>query len=151
MDANSGFCRIPLDKSSHLLTTFITPFDQYCYCHLPFGISSAPEYLQKWIIHVLDGLQGVICTIDDILLFAVTKTEHDSPLMAVLQHLQQAGTTLNEAKCQLYKTSICFRGYILGQSTWPVYPQLDNRVTTFERPAQERQSMVLEQYPTSSL
>ena len=43
LDANSGFWQIPLATESRLLTTFITPFDRYCFNKLPFGISSAPE------------------------------------------------------------------------------------------------------------
>ena len=43
LDANSGFHQIiPLDEASQRLTTFITPSGRYCYCRLPFGISTAP-------------------------------------------------------------------------------------------------------------
>ena len=45
LDANSGLWQIPLSKESQHLTTFITPFGRYCFCKLPFGISSAPEPL----------------------------------------------------------------------------------------------------------
>ena len=36
LDANSGFWQIPLDESSRLLTTFVTPFGRFCFtgCHL---------------------------------------------------------------------------------------------------------------------
>ena len=44
LDANSGFWQIPLSKQSKLLTTFITPYGQYCFNKMPFGISSAPEH-----------------------------------------------------------------------------------------------------------
>ena len=43
LDANSGFWQIPLARNSRLLTTFITPFEKYCFHKLPFGITSAPE------------------------------------------------------------------------------------------------------------
>ena len=47
LDANSGFWQIPLTEESRLLTTFITPYGQYCFNKLLFGISSAPEDFQK--------------------------------------------------------------------------------------------------------
>ena len=47
LDANSGFWQIPLAPSSALLTTFITPFGQFCFHRMPFGISSAPEHFQR--------------------------------------------------------------------------------------------------------
>ena len=61
LDANSGFWQIPLDKSSRLLTTFITPMGRFCFNKLPFGISSAPEHFQKRISAILSGLSGVVC------------------------------------------------------------------------------------------
>ena len=75
--ANSGFWQIPLNKESHLLTTFITPFRWYCFYKLPFGISSAPEYFQRHMSAILEGLEGVLCQMDDVLIFGANK-EHDS-------------------------------------------------------------------------
>jgi len=67
IDANSGFWQIELSKQSSLLTTFITPFGRFCFNRLPFGISSAPELFQKRMSFALEGLEGVICLMDDIL------------------------------------------------------------------------------------
>ena len=36
LDANSGFCQVPLADESALLTT---PFGRFCFKRLPFGIS----------------------------------------------------------------------------------------------------------------
>lgn len=46
LDAKSGFWQIHLSPESMLLTTFITPFQRFCFRRLPFGISSAPEHFQ---------------------------------------------------------------------------------------------------------
>ncbi len=56
LDANSGFWQIPLAEQSQLLTTFITPFGQFCFNKLPFGISSAPEVYQKCMNQILDWI-----------------------------------------------------------------------------------------------
>jgi len=53
LDANSGFWQLPLDEESKLLTTFVTPFDRYRFNRLPFGISSAPEILQRTMSEIL--------------------------------------------------------------------------------------------------
>ena len=65
LDANCGFWQIPLAAESRLLTTFITPFGCYCFNKLPFGISSAPELFQKRMGELLEGLEGVVCLMDD--------------------------------------------------------------------------------------
>ena len=90
LDANSGFWQIPLSSESALLTTFITPFGRYCFCRLPFGITSAPEHFQRRMSDLLSGLDGVVCMIDDILLHGHTVEEHDDRLTKVLQRLEEA-------------------------------------------------------------
>ena len=85
LDANSGFWQIPLSPSSRLLTTFITPSGQYCFNKLPFGISSAQEHFQKRMSKILSGLHGIVCQMDDVLVFGSDRTQHDARLLAVLQ------------------------------------------------------------------
>ena len=77
LDANSGFWQMPLSKESARLTTFITPYDRFCFNRLPFGISSAPELFQRRMSTALEGLEGVICLMDDILIHGKTREEHD--------------------------------------------------------------------------
>ena len=80
LDANSGFWQIPLTKDSRELTTFITPFGHYCFNKLPFGISRTPEHFQKKMCTILDNLPGVLCLMDDILIFGKDQKEHDARL-----------------------------------------------------------------------
>ena len=68
LDANSGFWQVPLSKKSAQLTTFIMPYGRYCFNHLPFGISSVPELFQRHMSIALEGLEGVVCLMDDILI-----------------------------------------------------------------------------------
>jgi len=58
IDANSGYWQIPLADESQDYTTFISPFDRYCFKKLPFGISSMPELFQRRMSVVLEGLEG---------------------------------------------------------------------------------------------
>ena len=95
-DANSGFWPIPLCKH---LTTFITPFGRYQFNRLPFGITSAPEHFQRRMETVLQGLEGVVCLVDDVLVHGCTQTEHDQRLEAVLARIAESGLTLNKDKC----------------------------------------------------
>ena len=87
-----------LSKESAVFTTFITPFGRFYFNRLPFGITSAPEYFQKRISDILAGLEGVVCMIDDVLIHGSTQDEHDRRLIAVLERLNQAKVTLNQAK-----------------------------------------------------
>jgi len=96
LDANSGFWQIPLVKESKLLTTFITLFERFCFNKLPFGISSVPEIFQRHMNNVLSDLPGVLCHVDDVLVYGKDSAEHESRLQATLRRIQAAGITLNE-------------------------------------------------------
>ena len=79
------FWQIPLAEKSRLLTTFITPYGRFCFNKLPFGISSAQEIFQRRINEVLSGLPGVLCHVDDVLVFGKDQAEHEARLHATLQ------------------------------------------------------------------
>ncbi|UYV61036.1 K02A2.6-like, partial [Cordylochernes scorpioides] len=115
LDANSGFHQIPLSPDCQHLTTFITPFGRYKYCRMPFGISLAPEYFQRVMSIILQGMDGVMCYLDDILIFASDSKTHDRILRLVLRKLKEAKVTLNKAKCVFGVPRINFLGHILDE------------------------------------
>ena len=87
LDANSGFWQIKLSEGSKPLATFITPWGRYCFNVLPYGISSGSEKFQKCVSRILEGLKGVECNIDDVLVHAPTQELHYSTLNEVLERL----------------------------------------------------------------
>ena len=115
LDANSGFWQIPLSPTSRLLTTFITPSGRYCFNKLPFSISSAPELFQKRMNSILHGLEGMLCLIDDDLVFGRDREEHDQHLLAAQEKIKAAGATINPEKCEFGKTSLKFLSHIINQ------------------------------------
>ena len=134
LDANSGFWQIPLAKDSRHLTTFITPFGRYCFNKLPFGITSAPELFQKRMKRILEGLQGVVCQMDDILVFGSTPQEHNSRLLAVLQQLQSANVTLNRTKCEFNQKSVKFLGHLVDSQGIRADPEKIAAVSNMKPP-----------------
>ena len=134
LDANSGIWQIPLAKKSRLLTTFVIPYSRYCFNKLPFGICSAPEHFQRRMSEVLAGLEGVLCLMDDVLVFGKSAEEHDTRLLAVLQRIQQAGVTLNPDKCEFNKTSLIFLGHLLDHRGVQADPQKTSAILKMDPP-----------------
>lgn len=52
---------------------------------------------------VLQGMDGVICYLDDILVSGKTKAEHLENLRKVLQKLKQHGIRVKKSKCSFMK------------------------------------------------
>ena len=65
---------------------------------------------------ILSGLDGVLCHIDDVLIYGSTTEEHDTRLRAALSHLQTAGVTFNADKCLFSQTSIHFLGHVIDKN-----------------------------------
>ena len=122
LDANSGFWQIKLAESSRPLTTFITPWGRYCFNVLPYGISSGSEKFQKCMSRILEGLEGVECNIDDVLVHAPTIELHDYRLQKVLERLSEAGVTLNIDKCTFRVPKIKFLGNVVSANGIEVDP-----------------------------
>ena len=80
---------------------------------MPFSISRAPEHFQKRMEKLLVGLPGVLCHMDDVLIFGKDIQEHDARLEQVLQQIQAAGATVNQEKCQFRKLSKIFLGHLV--------------------------------------
>ena len=133
LDANSGFWQIPLAKESRLLTTFITPYGRYCFNKLPFGISSAPELFQKRMNNILRGLEGVLCLMDDILIFA-KDMEHHKRVTSVLIRIKEAGVTLNMDKCEFAKSKITFLGHLIDENGIQADPAKTSSILQMEPP-----------------
>ena len=134
LDANSGFWQIPLSSASRLQTTFITPFGTFCFNKLPFGISSAPDHFQRRMSSMLADLEGVLCQVDDVLIFGSPKTHHDAHHLAVLKIIEFAGMTLNIEKCEFCNTSITFLGHKIDHSSINADPEKTKAIRDMRAP-----------------
>ena len=99
-----------LNEESSYLTTFILPFGRFRYLRLPYGISSAPEHFQRKVKEILEGLEGVVCLVDDIVVYGTNQAIHDDRLRKVLHRLLENKVTLNAKKCQFSRKQINFLG-----------------------------------------
>lgn len=66
----------------------------------------------QWI---LEGLPGVECQMDDIIVYDTNQAEHDERLETVLIRLQEANATVNGEKCEFSKTTFQISGPTGGQ------------------------------------
>ena len=134
LDANCGFWQIPLADSSRHLTTFSAPYSRFCFNKLPFGISSAPEHFQRRMSEILEGQEGVLCHVDDVLIFASTQQGHDARLHTALAKIQAAGLTLNEEKCEFNKERVTFLGHVIDKNGISADPQKTSAILEIKKP-----------------
>lgn len=67
------FCKNSfLINSNRINLTFATPWGSYCCTRLFFGLASAPKVYQEMMSSLLDGIENVDCSMDDILIYGKT-------------------------------------------------------------------------------
>ena len=64
------------------------------------------------MMRILEGQEGVVCRMDDVLVFGRNQREHDDRLEYVLQKMNKAAMTLNQDKYEFNKSQIKFLGHI---------------------------------------
>ena len=111
IDCNSAFWQRKLSEDSRLLTTFITPFGQFCLNHLPYGISAGTKQFQKVMTDLLGDIDGVQVQIDDVLVHGKDQTQHDNRLNQVLNRLAESKITLNKVKCGFSVSNVKVLGH----------------------------------------
>ncbi|UYV72042.1 hypothetical protein LAZ67_9001620, partial [Cordylochernes scorpioides] len=114
LDAKKGFWQVDLDPQSRPLTTFITHRDCYRFCKVPFGLSRAPEAYQKGMDSILLDLKGVICYLDDVVVYAKDRQELEERLRKVLQRFDKVGIRLNKNKCKFFMEELDILGHIVS-------------------------------------
>ena len=62
---------------------------------------------------ILEGLDGVVCQMDDVLVFGRNQEEHNLRLKQVLERVKSARVTLNPTKCELNRASVKFLGHMI--------------------------------------
>ena len=119
VDLSHGYWHCTLDEESSLLTTFSTPFGRYLWTRLPFGLSASYEIFQKRLHQALEGLLGVTCIADDILVYGVGDTleestlDHDQNLASLLERCHHKSIKLNKHKLALRVQEVDFMGHLL--------------------------------------
>ena len=89
-----------LDEASRNLCTFATPFRLYRYCWLPMGVSESPDIATENMHLVLNGIEDIEFSMNDIGIFSSSWDDHLSLLSLVLTCLQDVGFTINPLKCE---------------------------------------------------
>ena len=80
---------------------------------------------------IVGEIPGVVCHMDDVLIFGKDSNEHDSRVNVVLKKLQTAGVILND-KCKFAQITIKFLGHIIDQEGVQPDPEKVSAINLFE-------------------
>ena len=139
-DVKDGFLHIPLDEESSWMTTMHTSYGRYRWLRLPFGITSAPEEFQTRLTTALEGLEGIICIADDILVYGEgndykeAEKDHERRFKALFERCHKRNMKLNATKLQFKLKELKFMGTIISDHGMKPDPDKVAAITQIQPP-----------------
>ena len=96
IDLSQAYLQMELTNESKELCAINTHIGLFKMNRLPYGISAAPSIFQREMDHVLSGIDGVKCLLDDILVTGRSMEEHLTRLDIVMSRLRDAELKLGK-------------------------------------------------------
>ena len=140
LDLTRGYWQAPMAKTSCHKTTFVTPFGQFQFTVMPFGLSGAPSISQQMMDSLIKGKHDFAAAyLDDLVVFSTTWENHMQHLRTILQQLRKANLTVKPQKCQLGMAQCVYLGHVVGRGV--IRPELSKVEATqaFSQPATKKQ------------
>jgi len=121
-DLRAGFWHIQLDEESSKLLAFQTFFGRYRWRRLPFGTAVSSEIFAKKLAEAIDGLPGVICIAEDVVIHGKSEEEHDRHLELFMNRCRERGIALNRYKFAMKLKEVIFTFHVIGERGLQPYP-----------------------------
>jgi len=120
-DMRLAYAQLRVTEESALALTINTPKGLYMVNRLAFGVASAPAIFARTLKAELRDLDGVVCFLDDVFVFAHSEEQLLQREAALLQRFSDLGFALNFAKCLFGMREIRYLGFrISGEGIAPL-------------------------------
>ena len=138
LDFSEAYLQLELDEESQQFMVINTHKGLFKYTHLPFGISAAPAVFQQTMDIVLQGLPGVVCYLDDIIITGKDKQEHLNNLEQVLSRVQEYGFRVRKEKCFFMQDSVEYLGHIVSKNGIQTSPKKVEAIVEMPQPKDQK-------------
>lgn len=119
LDLAHGYLQLPLADESKEKTAFVTQDETGQFERLMFGLANGPAEFQRLMNTALGSLRNTValCYLDDVLIPSRDWKTGIENLRKVLNAFRTAKLTLKLKKCEFFKTSIEFLGFIITKGS----------------------------------
>lgn len=146
LDLRGAYNLVRIAEGDEWKTAFRTPFGQYEYLVMPFGLCNAPGSFQLFINHVFHDLldKYVAVYLDDILVYSKDLEHHTRHVQEVLRRLREYKLFAKLSKCQFHSNEVEFLGFVLNKNGIKMDPKKVEAVQDWPTPTnlKETQSFV---------
>lgn len=116
LDIRQAYNNVKLRESDQKLTTANTSKGLFVWTRLPYGISLSTAIFQQTMDRVLQGLDCVVCRVDDILVTGKDDATHLDNIEQFIQRLEKAGFRCNLRKTKFLEDEVTYLGYHINKN-----------------------------------
>ena len=113
LDGAGAFHAVPVRRADREKTAFSSPFGQYQFVKMPFGLANAPATYSRLVAKALRHLPSseVLCYLDDTAVHSANTWSHLRILGKVLAAFRAARLQISPEKAQLFQDHIRYLGH----------------------------------------
>lgn len=134
IDLSNAFFHVELDENSRHLTNFFSGEKYYRYKRLPFGLANAPDIFQSAMERLLQGCEGYMVYLDDILVYGKSSAEHRRNYAEVQRRLSRNNVRLNLDKCYFDQDEVLFLGFTINKHGYRITEDRLTAIKNFRTP-----------------
>ena len=134
LDLKNAYQQMELEPDSKDMTTVTTHRGKLRMNRLPFGISQCCGIFQAAIDQILDGIDGCIAYLDDLLVTGRDEADLVARLDEVLTRLEQHGVQLKREKCAFNLREVEYLGWLVSADSLRAVPDKLDAVRQLPQP-----------------
>ncbi|KAI5152345.1 hypothetical protein ENBRE01_2758 [Enteropsectra breve] len=136
VDLKDGYFQIEINEEDKEKTAFKFENLLYEWNRMPMGFKNAPSIFQKMMDELLGDLsgKGVEVYLDDIVIHAKSKKDHDMIVREVFKRLEESNLYVNVKKLQLAQKEIKLLGIMVDGKTQKLLGESKNDIMEYPRP-----------------
>ena len=136
LDGAGAFHAVPVRRAEREKTAFSSPFGQYQFVRMLFGLANAPATYSRLVARALHHLPSseVLCYLDNTAVHSRDAWSHLCILRKVLAAFRAAGLQISPGKAQLFRDHIKYLGHEISAHGISIPPEYTSVVKDWPIP-----------------
>jgi len=141
LDSAGAYHNIEIHPESREYMAFITPFGQYQFVGMLFGLCNTGACYSRLMELALQQLPAtpVLGYLDDIIVFSKSIQEHLERLQEVLETHRQFGMKLKLSKCKVLQAQVEYLGHLVSEKGIEMVPSYVQKIVDWPLPQTGKQ------------
>ena len=136
IDGTGAYHNVVISERDRPLTAFVSPFGQFQFLRMPFGLCNAPQVYSRLVQLLLQGtdVRHILAYIDDIIAHTSTKEDHLRILRQILDAHRRGGLKIAPAKSFLFRSKVDYLGHQVSADGIEMVPSYTDLLLNWPKP-----------------